>query len=127
MFHCQRAADGADPSVELLKVWRCLSPKNSWGYQMCFQGRFAQDCRGRDASGRFATCMHTARAMVIRERPARNGFMVQTCKSHPSCRRRRLQVMNLLVGVLVEVVRVVATAEQEGRVVRNLPLGWTLV
>ncbi|CAE7499630.1 CACNA1H [Symbiodinium pilosum] len=31
-----------------------------------------------------------------------------------------LTVMNLLVGVLVEVVRVVATAEQEGRVVRNL-------
>ena len=65
--------------------------------------------------------------MIIRERPARNGFMVQTCKSHLSCRQRRLQVMNLLVGVLVEVVRVVATAEQEGRVVRNLPLGCTLV
>ena len=31
-----------------------------------------------------------------------------------------LTVMNLLLGVLVEVVRVVATAEQEGRVVRNL-------
>ena len=31
--------------------------------------------------------------------------------------------MNLLVGVLVEVVRVVATAEQEGRVVSNLRLG----
>ncbi|CAE7681592.1 CATSPER1 [Symbiodinium pilosum] len=31
-----------------------------------------------------------------------------------------LTIMNLLLGVLVEVVRVVATAEQEGRVVRNL-------
>jgi len=31
-----------------------------------------------------------------------------------------LTIMNLLVGVLVEVVRVVATAEQEGRVVSNL-------
>jgi len=31
-----------------------------------------------------------------------------------------LTVMNLLLGILVEVIRVVATAEQEGRVVRNL-------
>lgn len=34
-----------------------------------------------------------------------------------------LTVMNLLLGVLVEVVRVVATAEQEGRVVWGVSLG----
>ena len=51
---------------------------------------------------------------------ARDGPSLGTCEP---CLESPTEVMNLLLGVLVEVVRVVATAEQEGRVVRNLPLG----